>query len=201
MLGFTTMPSWWTSRYGAAPYTSDNLVLWSDLAEGINWNNGDPYVMPQFVRPQLLDVIPVDSAGNILSPFDAIVGNYQDRTFRHDWKVGDVAPTEFSYRRSSTWPFDLMKLLSLTKPAEFYNLGVDVDNYKYNTEFNQFLVNNRSHLVISDVQIYGSGTAKTSYINWIVDYEKQLGVDATTNITDLLSNLDVRLVYLSLIHI
>ena len=195
MLGFTAMPSWWTSRYGSAPYTSDNLVLWGDLAQGINWNNGVPYVMPQFVRPQLLQVIPVDSAGNLLSPFDAIVGNYQDRSFRHDWKVGDVAATEFSYRRSSTWPFDLMKLLSLTKPAEFYNLGVDVDNYKYNTEFNQFLVNNRDHLIISDVEIYGSGTAKTSYINWIVDYEKQLGIDATTNITDLLDNLDVRLAY------
>jgi len=195
MLGFTAMPSWWTGRYGAAPYTSDNLVLWKDLAQGINWNNGDPYVMSQFIRPQLLEVIPVDSAGNLLSPFDAIVGNYVERSFKHDWKVGDVAATELSYRRSSTWPFDLMKLLSLTKPAEFYNLGVDVDNYKYNTEFNQFLVNNRSHLVISDVQIYGNGIAKTSYINWIVDYEKQLGVDATTNITNLLANLDVRLAY------
>ena len=195
MLGFTTMPSWWTSHYGSAPYTSDNLVLWSDLAQGINWNNGNPVVIPQFIRPQLLEVIPVDSQGNLLSPFDAVIGNYQDNSFRHDWKVGDVAATEFSYRRSSTWPFDLMKLLSITKPAEFYNLGVDVDNYKYNTEFNQFLVNNRYHLIISDVEIYGSGTAKTSYINWIVDYEKQLGVDATTNITNLLANLDVRLAY------
>jgi len=195
MLGFTTMPSWWTSHYGPAPYTSDNLILWSDLAQGINWNNGDPVVIPQFIRTQLLDVIPVDSQGNLLSPFDAIVGNYIDRTFRHDWKVGDVAATEFSYRRSSSWPFDLMKLLSLTKPAQFYNLGVDVDNYKYNTEFDQFLVNNRDHLVISDVQIYGNGIPKASYINWIVDYEKQLGVDATTNITSLLDNLDVRLAY------
>jgi hypothetical protein len=88
-----------------------------------------------------------------------------------------------------------MRILALTKPAEFFNLGVDIDNYKYNEEFNQYLVNNRSHLVISDVQIYGNGIAKTSYINWIVDYEKQVGIDATTNITDLLYNLDVRLVY------
>jgi hypothetical protein len=195
MIGFTIMPSWWTSRYGPAPYTSDNLILWEDLAQGINWNNGNPVVIPEFVRPQLLEVIPVDSAGNLLSPFDAIVGNYDQHSFRHDWKVGDVAATEFSYRRSSSWPFDLMKLLSLTKPADFYNLGVDVDNYKYNSEFNQFLVNDRDHLIISDVQIYGNGIAKASYINWIVDYEKQLGIDATTNITDLLDNLDVRLAY------
>ena len=195
MIGYSNEPTWWTSRYGAAPYTSDNLVLWGDLAAGINWNDGNPYVMPEFIREQLLEVIPVDSEGNLLSPFDAVMGNYNQKTFRSDWKVGDVGPVEFSYRRSSSWPFDLMKILALTKPAQFFNLGFDVDNYKYNTEFNQFLVNNRSHLVISDVAIYGSGTAKTSYVNWIVDYEKQIGVDATKNITDLFDNLDVRLIY------
>ena len=195
MIGLTDQPTWWTERYGPAPYTGDNLVLWGDLAAGINWNNGDPVVVPQCVRPELLQVIPVDSAGNLLSPFDAIVGNYDDRSFRNNWKVGDVAPTEFAYRRSSSWPFDLMKILALTKPAEFYNLGVDVDNYKYNEEFNQFLVNDRSHLIISDIEVYGSGTAKTSYLNWTVDYEKQVGIDSTQTTTDLLKNLDVRLIY------
>ena len=195
MIGFTNEPSWWTNRYGPAPYTSDNLILWEDMASGINWNNGDPVVLPQFIRTELLRVIPVDSAGNLLSPFDAVMGNYNQRSFRNDWIVGDVGPAEFSYRRSSSWPFDLMKILALTKPAQFFNLGFDVDNYKYSTEFNQYLVNNRSHLIISDVAIYGNGTAKTSYVNWIVDYEKQVGVSATENITELFDNLDVRLIY------
>jgi len=195
MLGFTKQPSWWTARYGAAPYTSENLVLWGDLAAGIDWNNGNPIVLPRFVRPQLLKVLPVDSAGNLVSPFVSILGNYNQNTFNRDWKVGDVGPAEFSYRRSSTWPFDLMRILALTKPAEFFNLGVDVDNYKYNVEFNQYLVNDRSHLVVADVAIYGNGTPATSYINWIVDFEKQVGIDATANITTLLDNLDVRLVY------
>lgn len=195
MIGFANQPSWWTNRYGVAPYTSDNLVLWGDMAAGINWNNGDPIVLPEFIREELLSVIPVDSAGNLLSPFDAVMGNYNFRTFRNDWVVGDVGSVEFSYRRSSSWPFDLMKILALTKPAKFFNLGFDVDNYKFSTEFNQYLVNNRSHLVISDVAIYGFGTPKTSYINWIVDYEKQVGVNATQNITDLFDNLDVRLIY------
>ena len=195
MLGFTDQPTWWQTRYGPAPYTSDNLVLWNDLAQGIDWNNGNPVVIPKAVRPQLLQVLPVDSAGNLVSPFVSIVGNYSNTSFNRDWRVGDVGPAEFSYRRSSSWPFDLMRILALTKPAEFFNLGVDVDNYKYNEEFNQYLVNNRSHLVISDVEIYGNGIAKTSYINWVVDFEKQVGIDATTNITELLDNIDVRLVY------
>ena len=195
MLGFIEQPSWWTDRYGLAPYTSDNLILWNDLAEGVVWNNGNSYIIPNAVRTGLLNVIPVNSAGELLSPFDAIVGNYNSNIFQRDWKVGDGAPVEFSYRRSSSWPFDMMRILALTKPAKFFNLSVDVDNYKYSTEFNQYLVNNRSHLVIDNIDIYGTGIAKTSYINWIVDYEKQLGVDATTNIVNLLYNLDVRLIY------
>jgi len=195
MLGFTDEPTWWKTRYGAAPYTSDNLILWGDLSAGIDWNNGNPIVIKQAIRPQLLEVLPVDSDGNLVSPFVSVMGDYSNQNFRGDWKVGDVGPAEFSYRRSSSYPFDLMRILALTKPAEFFNLGVDVDNYKYNVEFNQYLVNDRSHLVISDVEIYGNGIAKTSYINWIVDFEKQVGVDATTNITTLLDNLDVRLVY------
>ena len=195
MLGYTNQPAWWATRYGAAPYTSDNLVLWNDLAEGIDWNNGNPIIIAAAVRPELLQILPVNSAGELLSAFDAIVGNYNNNLFQRDWKVGDDSPAELSYRRSSSWPFDLMRILALTKPAEFFNLGVDLDNYKFNTEFGQYLVNDRSHLVVSNIEIYGSGTAKTSYINWIVDYTKQTGVDATQDLLDVLRDLDVRLVY------
>lgn len=195
MLGYRNEPSWWQEKYGPAPYTSDNLILWTDLAAGIDWNNGDPGINSQFIRPGLLSIIPVDFQGNLLNPLECLIKNYQPNLFQKNWKVGDVGPVELSYRRSSTWPFDLMRLIALTKPASFFNLAVDLDNYRYNEEFNQYLYNNRSHLVPDQIQIYGSGTPKTSYINWIVDYEKQLGVDATQNITNLLYNLDVRLVY------
>lgn len=195
MLGFANEPTWWADRYGPTPYTSDNGILWGDLEAGYIWNNGNPYTVPELARPGLSKIIPVDSNGDLLSPLIAIVGNYNPSTFQKDWVVGDDAPVELSYRRSSTWPFDLMRLFALTRPAEFFNLAVDLDNYKYNAEFNQYLVNDRSHLVPANIEIYGNGTAKTSYINWIVDYEKQQGVDATTNITTLLNNLDVRLVY------
>ena len=195
MLGFSIMPDWWTTRYGPAPYTSDNGILWSDLELGLVWNNGAPYIVPELARPGLSALIPVDSAGNLLSPFDAVVGNFNPSTFQKDWKVGDMAPVELSYRRSSTWPFDLVRLFALTRPAEFYNLAVDLDVYKYNTEFNQYLVDDRRHLKLSDIEVYGNGTPVTSYVNWIVDYEKQQGIDATTNVTTMLNNMDVRLIY------
>lgn len=195
MLGFTSMPAWWTTRYGPAPYTSDNLILWGDLEQGLVWNNGEPYVNSLYARPGLSEIIPVDSAGTLLPPIDSIVGSYNERLFQRDWKIGDNAPVEFSYRRSSTFPFDLVRLMALMKPAKFYNLGVNLDKYKFNEEFNQYLVNDRSHLQLGDIEVYGNGTPVTSYINWIVDYEKQIGVDATTNISEMLANLDVRLVY------
>jgi len=195
MLGFTSIPTWWTDRYGPAPYTSDNLVLWSDLQDGLIWNNGDAYVDPLFARPGLLDIIPVDDGGNLLSPIDSVVGNYNSKLFQKDWKVGDNSPVEFSYRRSSTFPFDLIRILALTKPAKFFNLASNLDDYKYNEEFNQYLVNNRSHLKLSDISIYGNGVPSTSFINWVVDYQKQVGIDATVQLTEYLNNIDVRLVY------
>lgn len=195
MLDFANKPTWWETRYGPAPYTSDNGILWGDLEEGLIWNNGDSFIVPELARPGLSNIIPVDSNGDLVSPLVALVGNYNPSIFQRDWVVGDDASVELSYRRSSSYPFDLMRIFALTRPAEFFNLGVDIDNYKYNEEFNQYLVDNRSHLNIGNVEIYGDGTAKTSYINWIVDFEKQQGVDATANITTLLDNLDVRLVY------
>ena len=197
MLGFSQIPSWWTAQYGAAPYTSENTIMWNDIEKGIIYNSGGTtsVTVNELKRPGLSRIIPVDEHGNLLSPFDAIIGNYDANTFKRDWKVGDDAPAEFSYRRSSSYPFDLMRIFALTRPAEFFNLSADLDNYKYNTEFKQYLVNDREHLDISTIDIYGNGTAKTSYINWIVDYEKQQGVDATTTIKSLLNNVDVRLIY------
>ena len=108
MLGLTEKPSWWNTRYGPAPYTSDNLILWGDLEAGYIWNNGNPYINPKVARPGLSKIIPVDTNGNLVSPLLTIVGNYNPSTFQKDWVVGDMGPVELSYRRSSTWPFDLM---------------------------------------------------------------------------------------------
>ena len=173
MLGFSQMPSWWTAQYGPAPYTSENTILWNDLEKGIIYNTGGTtsVTVEELKRPGLSRIIPVDEYGDLKSPMQTLVGNYDQNLFQRDWKVGDDAPAEFSYRRSSSYAFDLMKIFALTRPADFFNLGADLDNYKYNTEFKQYLVDDRTHLDISDIEIYGNGTAKTSYINWIVDYE------------------------------
>jgi len=195
MLGFSEQPVWWATRYGPVPYTSDNLVLWGDLEAGYVADPVAPYINPRYARPGLTTVIPVDSQGVLLSPLESIVGQYNPNAWRKSWVVGDGGPTEASWWSSSSYPFAVMRLLALTRPAEFFSLFVDRDLYKYNTEFNQYLYNGRYRINANEIQVYGNGVSKASYINWIIDYNQQLGINSSTALTQDLANLDVRLCY------
>lgn len=195
MLGFTIKPSWWDSRYGEMPYTSDNTFMWQDIANGYIWNNGDPYINEQRIRPDLLNILPVDNNGNLKSPFDFLLGTYDISNFSNSWVLGDVAPAEYSYLKSSTWPFDLMRLAALTQPAKFFALGIDVDSYKYSSEFSQYLFNGRYRDYLSLTTVYGNGTSAHSYMNWIIDYINQYEINGTDYVKSLVSNMDVRLTY------
>ena len=195
MLGLSVRPDWWENRYGPAPYTSDNLVLWDDLEAGLVADPVAPYVKPAYRRPGLTQVIPVGSEGELLDPLQSVVGPYNPNDFQKSWAVGDGGPVEASWWQSSSYPFAVMRLLILTRPAEFFSLFADRDLYKYDLELDQYLYNGRYRLNASGVQVYGNGVSKASYINWIVDYNQQLGRNSTTALTNDLSSLDVRLCY------
>jgi len=210
MLGLVNKPVWWETRYGPAPYTSDNTLLWTDLSNGYVYNDGSPYINSKRVRPNLVSIIPVDNQGNLLSPFGQytngqLISTYNNATFNAPWAVGDVGPAEYSYLKSSAWPFDLMRIYALTKPAQFFTLGLDLDVYKYSTEFQQYLVYDRLRTAPNQLEIYGGGAggpvsaysnyAQHSYFNWVVDYLNQYGLNGSSIITDLSNSLDVRLVY------
>ena len=198
MLGFPVKPTWWDERYGLLPYTSDNLLLWTDLSNGYVYNNGNPYIDARYKRPGLLDILPVNSNGELLSPFISLTRNYNKMAFQSNWVIGDMGPAEYSYRKSSTWPFDLIRLFALTKPAQFFTLGLDLDVYKYNYEFNQYLVYDRSRTTgRQQLTLYGHDiySPAHSYLNWSIDYLKQYGIDGTTLIENLLTYVDVRLSY------
>jgi len=195
MLGLSEQPVWWEDRYGPAPYTSDNLVLWHDLSNGYVADPVAPYVNPLCVRPGLLNVIPVNSQGDLVSPLDSVVGQFDSYSIRKSWAVGDGGPVEASWWASSSYPFAVMRVLALTRPAEFFSLFADRDLYRYSEEFDQYLYNGRYRLDANGIQIYGNGVSKASYIDWIVDYNQQLGINSTDTLTEALKNLDVRLCY------
>lgn len=195
MLGFSVMPAWWEAEYGPAPYTSGNLVLWDDLAAGLVRDPVAPYVLPQYARPQLAQVIPSGSEGALLPPIETVVGNFNSNNFQRNWAVGDDAPVENAWRTSSAYPFAIMRMLALTRPAEFFSLFADRDLYRYDAELGQYLYNGRYRLDANGIEIYGNGVSKASYIDWIVDYNRVSGINSTNALTADVKNLDVRLCY------
>ena len=195
MVGFSEEPNWWVQRYGPAPYTSGNAVLWDDLEAGIVGDPAGPYLLSEYARPGLSKVIPAGSEGELLSPLECVVGKTDPLSYQASWAAGDGGPVQASWWNSSSYPFAIMRLLALTKPAQFFSLFADRDLYRYNTTLGQYLYNGRYRLNASGVQVYGNGVSKASYINWIVDYYSQTGVNSTTALTEALANLDVRLCY------
>jgi len=195
MLGLSIKPDWWDITYGDAPYTRDNLVLWDDLEAGLVRDPIAPYVVSDFVRPRLSEVIPTGSQGELLSPLDSVVATYAIQQTRRSWSLGDGGPTEASWYNSSAYPFAVMRLLAVTRPAKFFALFADRDLYRFNTEFGQYLYNDRFRLDANGVEVYGNGISKASFIDWIVDYNRQTGMDSTQDLTDALANLDVRMCY------
>ena len=195
MLGLTEIPDWWTTQYGPAPYTSGNLVLWEDLRDGKINNPAGATINSKFVRPNLLDIIPVDSEGNLLAPIDVIVGNYDQNSFQKSWTAGDQGATETAWRRSSSFRFSAQRLMAVTQPAKYFALFADRDRYKLDTSLNQIVYDNRFRLDPKTLVIYGNGTAKHSYINYVVDYNRILGLDSTQLVKTRLENIDVRLCY------
>lgn len=194
MLGLTQKPTWWEERYGPAPYTGDNLVLWDDIEAGYVADPVAPYFKPNFARPGLVRYfIPNGDEGQLLPPIDSVVGQYDPTDFRKSWVVGDGGPAEAAWWQSSSYPFAVMRLLALTRPAEFFSLFADRDLYRYDDALGQYLYNGRYRLDANGVQVYGNGVSKASYINWIVDFNQQLGRNSTTALETALANLDVRL--------
>ena len=195
MVGFSEEPAWWGQRYGPAPYTSGNTVLWDDLEAGVVGDPAGPYILPEYARPGLSHVIPAGLEGELLPPTQCVVGLNDPQSFQMSWTAGDGGPVQASWWNSSSYPFAIMRMLALTKPAQFFSLFADRDLYRYNTTLGQYLYNGRYRLDASGVQIYGNGVSKASYINWIVDYNQQLGVNSSTELALELANLDVRLCY------
>jgi hypothetical protein len=195
MLGLSIRPTWWNDRYGPAPYTQDNLVLWDDIEAGYVADPVAPYYAENYARPGLLEILPTGTEGELLSPAQSVMGTFDETQFQKSWTVGDGGPVEASWWNSSAYPFAVMRVLSLTRPAKFFALFADRDLYRYNQDYQQYLYNNRFRLDANGIEVYGNGVSKASYINWIVDYNRITGLDSTADLTADLKSLDVRLCY------
>jgi hypothetical protein len=203
MLGFSEKPDYWNDRYGPAPYTGGNIVLWSDLESGYIHAGSRSGIDLRYSRPGLTSIIPVDENGNLRSPAEFLVTDFDSANANTSFAVGDIGPTELAWRRSSDFPFAMQYALAIAKPARYFSLLADVQNYKRSLVLGQFVdILNNQHLKPSILNVNGyvndAGTVERSagYLNWIRDYLKNIGIsDAGTVLKQNLDRIAVQLSY------
>ena len=176
-LGFTLEPTWWQSVYGPAPYTSDNLILWNDLKDGITREPGKPASRnPKFARPTLAIMPPVDESGNLLDPIAANIVQGDIRPQMSDsFEFGDFSPVESAWRRSSFFPFSFVLAVSLMQPNNI--LGTCLDRGRIVRSKNNQLVYKDTglrlrlgDLVLPSIPSNTTRVLTAGLVNYIVDY-------------------------------
>lgn len=134
MLGFSIKPDWWEQTYGPSPYTSNNLILWQDMEQGIiRKPNTEIQIKTQYIRPNLMNYIPVDHQGKLLSPLE--IGYAKNFFFRYanaNFVFGDQSPVETAWRKSSEFPFAILKAWLLYQPSKVVGMAYDTSRLQKN---------------------------------------------------------------------
>lgn len=205
MLGLTNKPVWWDTRYGVAPYTSGNKILWEDLRDGKLYHDavGTEYsILPHHIRPDLLELLPVNEQGELRSPDEFATSGSSSLNSSDAWAYGDNSPVESAWKRSSEWPFVAQILASLIKPAKYLTLMFDTNLYEKNTELDQIVDKNKTYRPsLADLRLHGSLTSTESSIHRVEGYSQFISNWIKFNNMNLqdaetvLKNLQLNLVY------
>ena len=192
-LGFSIAPKWWNDVYGPAPYTSNNLILWNDIKNGIVREPGFPIrTLPQFAKSILAKGVPVNEDGELVDPYNAgQVTGYIKPTAEGYYVFGDVGPVESAWRRSSYYAFALIQTALLLKPNHV--LGTCLDRSRTVRNISNQLVYSDTDLRIklSDIKLPSTASSSTriftaGLINYIVEY---ITSDVTLLVTQYASDL------------
>ena len=176
IIGYTEKPTWWETTYGPAPYTEENLVLWKDMEAGIvREPNKKLVVLDKYKRTNLTSYIPVTSTGAIKSPFESgyARGVLLNLT-KEKYKFGDHSPVETAWRRSSDYPFAILKSYMLHQPAKLIGLGWDTSRITRN-DAGQIVYSTGLRISPSSL-IFPSAVSDTTLVltsglvNYIYDY-------------------------------
>jgi hypothetical protein len=202
MLGFYEQPSWWEDRYGPAPYTGTNTVLWDDLELGFIAQGTRQGVDSRFARPGLSRYIPVDEYGQLKSPEKFAPASFDATRLSSGWAIGDQGPVETAWRRSSEYPYALQVAIALSRPAFYFGSLMNTVGYLRNSNIDQLVLSdtkqriNKDNFVIPDDGLNsGVVTLTAGYINWVRDWFTNKAIDGTAKITSLVRNLEVKLSY------
>ena len=202
MLGFTIEPTWWQAVYGPAPYTRDNLVLWTDISQGTVKQPGvPPTTKSQYIKPWLLAHLPVDESGALVSPLqsDVISGIITPST-NNDFVFGDNSPVEAAWKRSSHYPFSVLITSMLLTPSKTF--GLVLDRSRIIRDLSGQLVYKETNRRIrpADIVLPNISTSSTrvhtaGIINYIVNYILSDSLKSYTSYKYDLLNLSAKLSY------
>ena len=193
MLGFSIQPTWWENVYGPAPYTRDNSILWQDLADGKIKVPGQPTVVnKKFIRPTLMNHIPVNEYGQLLSPLDCgLAQDFIILSSKINFTFGDNAPVETAWRRSSEYPFVLLTAWCILQPAHIIGLGFDCSRIKRDITGNLVYTETQKRIRLQDlvfptISVNESLTLTSGLVNYIANF-------MVNNITTNYDNYKVQL--------
>jgi len=195
MLGFTIKPDWWDEEYGPAPYTSNNLILWEDLENGVIKQGPNKGRHDRYKRPGLLNHIPVDGDGKLLSPLDSnLAQDFSLINNRGAFVFGDTGPVEYAWRSSSEWPFAIITAMCLMKPFEYITDNFDRSVTTLNKIGQSISDNTDIFTSISDIAANVTGKFNIGLVKYLINYLRSRGISEVT-LQDKLSNLDCALSY------
>ena len=197
MLGHSEKPSTWDDTYGAAPYTAGNDVLWNAIAT-------EP---GRYGKPSIRSYLPVDASGNLLDPLAAgLINDFDIKGRSQTWKFGDQAPAETAWRRSSAYPFSVIKTLAITKPAKFFSKFFDTSRISTNVSNNEIYTDTGIRNVLKTAKYHletltdnNTGTTTryqtAGYQVFIVNHLVSKNLDPITFYYEKMKNLDVQLAH------
>lgn len=194
MLGFSEQPTWWEAQYGAAPYTRNNLLLWEDLRDGIIRQGTRAGTYDRYKRSTLLNHIPTDGDGKLLSPLDSgLARNFTLINNKGPFSLGDISPVEYAWRASSEWPFAISLAMCLLKPFEFITDSFDRSAKKLNKLGQTVHKDTNLFSTKADVVIpTAGGELSAGLVDYITSYLKSRGSNIEL-LAENISNLDVSL--------
>ena len=202
ILGLKNKPDYWDSKYGQAPYTSNNKIMWNDIENGIIENN--TFVL--LSRKGLSNYIPVDEQGYLLDPYQSgIAKNYPNQLSAQDsWSFGDISPIENVWRRTSEYQFAVQISSYLAKPSMYISYNWNTVDFRIinSNDISKQWINSQtldrpslSEYTLHSEIINNEFIYKYGIQQYISNYIISQSLDVTNKLGDSIRNLTVKLGY------